>query len=148
MQKIFRLRLDPIYLMALIFPLIMGALITLVSDVQASFSWIIDKPKYVLWYIILMPIVEEMAFRGFLQNLISKHRPGGCTNHLVFSWANIITSLIFTGFHLINHVQAIALMTLIPSLIFGYFKDKYQNIVPGVLLHSLYNLGFIALFTH
>lgn len=140
------LRLDPIYLMVLILPIIIGALITLVSDVHASFSWMIDKPKYVLWYIIIIPIVEEMAFRGFLQNLIEKHKPRGCKTHSVFSWANLITSLIFAGFHLINHAQVIALMTFIPSLIFGYFKDKYQNIVPGILLHSLYNLGFIALF--
>ena len=34
----------------------------------------------------------------------------------------------------------------VPSLIFGYFRDRYRNIVPAVLLHVFYNTGFVLLF--
>ncbi len=35
---------------------------------------------------------------------------------------------------------------ILPSLVFGYFKDKYHSLTAPILLHVFYNAGFFWLF--
>jgi membrane protease YdiL (CAAX protease family) len=32
--------------------------------------------------------------------------------------------------------------TVVPSLVFGYFRDRYDSVVPGAALHVFYNAGW------
>jgi membrane protease YdiL (CAAX protease family) len=34
---------------------------------------------------------------------------------------------------------------LFPSLIFGYFRDRYTSIYPCMVLHAFYNAGYFGL---
>ena len=50
--------------------------------------------------IVLFPVLEETLFRGLLQPMIAHSISG---RWRLISTANLITSLIFALFHLINH---------------------------------------------
>lgn len=90
----------------------------------------------------LIPIAEEVLFRGFLQGgLLAKDRYKHITAG--FSRANWLTSVAFACAHLWQHP-----LTLVPgyfavSLVLGYFRERYRGILVPVLLHSYYNLGLL-----
>ena len=60
--------------------------------------------------------------------------------------ANLITSLVFTGLHFIYHPPLWAASVLLPSLVFGYFKDRYRTLTTPIILHVFYNAGYFWLF--
>lgn len=87
------------------------------------------------------PIVEEFVFRGGLQNWLYKY-PWAKLTYLHISVANIIVSILFSTLHIIlrpddNSTYGI----IIPSLIFGLFKDRHRHIMSCTLLHIFYNMG-------
>lgn len=101
-----------------------------------------------LFLIFIFPVLEEIVFRGLVQESIQKlleHKQF----KIIFLWrisnANLLASLCFTLSHFWSHPPLWAAATLIPSLIFGYFKDKYQSLYPSIMLHIFYNLGFYLL---
>ena len=64
----------------------------------------------------------------------------------VLSVANIVTSLLFTALHFIDHPPLWALLVLFPSLVFGYSKDRYVSLGAPVLLHVVYNSAYYMTF--
>jgi membrane protease YdiL (CAAX protease family) len=92
----------------------------------------------VLSLVLWQPLVEELLFRGVLQGQLYKHawaRLAVCG----ISVANLATSLLFMLAHLAYHTPAWAIAVLLPSLVFGYFRDRYQQVLPSMLLHAAYN---------
>ncbi len=92
--------------------------------------------------VLLYPLLEELAFRGFLQgwlleNETFRRRVSGLT------LANLLTSIVFAAAHLINQPPLWAAGVFFPSLVFGYFRDRHQSIVASFLLHAWYNAGFL-----
>ncbi len=87
-------------------------------------------------------MVEEIIFRGILLSLIRDFIKFTYKN---LSIANIITSIIFSLAHLITHPPLWAFLVFFPSLIFGYFKEKF-NIYPSIILHFIYNFEYFLLF--
>lgn len=92
--------------------------------------------------IIWSPILEETLFRGVLQGLLLKNS-WGSKRFLNLSIANWFSSLLFVMAHLWYLPIMWAMMFFAPSLIYGFFRDRYQNIIPCILLHAYYNGGFI-----
>lgn len=105
-------------------------------------------PSYqlVLTVGILYPILEEMVFRGALQDyllrsvLLKKSLAG-------ISIACIITSMVFALAHLWSQSALWAALVFAPSIVFGWAYERYQHLMPPSLLHITYNLGFISLFS-
>ena len=94
----------------------------------------------VLW----QPAMEEVLFRGCLQGQLyqwswGRRRWSGITA------ANGCTSLLFAVGHCWHHPPLWAAAVLFPSLIFGYFRDRYTSVYPCVLLHAFYNAGYFGL---
>lgn len=90
------------------------------------------------------PIIEELLFRGFLQGELlqfgwGKERWGGITA------ANIAASLLFVLGHFISHPPLWAASVFVPSLIFGYFRDRSSSLIPSIILHCYYNAGYFIL---
>lgn len=101
--------------------------------------------KLLFWSALIYPILEEIVFRGTLQPaLLSRawfrHSKGG------ISLANVLTSIVFAGFHLISQAPLWASLVFLPSLVFGATRDRYGNISASIVLHMFYNFGFIILF--
>ncbi|MBD3789056.1 MAG: JDVT-CTERM system CAAX-type protease [Campylobacterales bacterium] len=100
------------------------------------------KKETFIWTLIIFPVIEELTFRGVIQEYIGRKTK----QYLLFfhlSLANLLTSLLFSAIHLIYHAPLWAGLVFFPSLIFGYFKEQYQSIIPSILLHIFYNLNFI-----
>jgi len=93
----------------------------------------------------LYPLLEEWLFRGLLQPQLLTFRPLQA-RFLGLSNANLLTSLLFAMAHLFVQPPLWAAAVIVPSLIFGAFRDRYQSVVPAIILHSFYNLGYFLVF--
>lgn len=107
--------------------------------------WPLVEPVRFLMPALIYPVLEEVTFRGLLQPALFK-RPWGCVFHGGVSGANLACSVLFAVSHMVWHSGLQALAVIVPSLIFGYFRDRYGRIAPSVGLHVFYNSGFVWLF--
>lgn len=103
-----------------------------------------ESPLRFVAVVALYPLLEEIIFRGWVQPSLAtrlRHRalPG-------ISAANFITSALFAAAHLIHQAPPQAIATFLPSLVFGYLRERFGTIVPCVLMHAFYNLGYFSLF--
>jgi hypothetical protein len=92
----------------------------------------------VLWY----PLLEEILFRGIIQKFLID-KSWGRKSVLGLSIANLATSFLFVLAHFWNQPAMWAVTVFIPSLVYGFFRDRYTNIYPSIVLHSFYNAGFV-----
>jgi len=110
-----------------------------------QWGWPLREPGQFLLPVLLYPVVEEMVFRGLIQELVHDY----ISHHLLgsLSVANLLTSLLFAGMHFIYHAPLWAALVFFPSLVFGFFKDRTGRLPAPILLHVFYNAGFLWMFT-
>jgi membrane protease YdiL (CAAX protease family) len=108
-------------------------------------AWPAHAPGNFLKLALVFPVVEELAFRGFLQGALYK-TAWGKRIRLGLSEANMLTSLIFALAHLFSHSPLWAGLTIAPSLVFGFFRDRYDGVMSPIILHIFYNTGYFWLF--
>lgn len=92
----------------------------------------------------LYPLLEELVFRGWVQPSL-----GARLHHRALpgvSAANFVTSALFAAGHLIHQAPPQAFATFFPSLVFGHLRERFGSVVPCVLMHAFYNLGYFSLF--
>lgn len=115
-----------------------------ISPPQGSQAWLLVAPLWYLKLALLYPILEELVFRGLVQsqifNVLRKVKLGP------FTWANIGASVVFCGFHFLSHAPIWAGLVIIPSLYFGYLKDKYHSLKQPILMHVFFNAGYFLIF--
>ncbi len=136
-----RLLVDPHYLIAIALgPLVWVALYLWLGTSSAAFD-----PKLLIIVCLVYPVLEELSFRGFIQSwlldfpMFAKNIVGK------LSAANIVTSIVFAAAHLFGQPPLWAASVFFPSLVFGYFRDRTQRVLPGILLHCWYNAGFFLI---
>lgn len=100
--------------------------------------------KLILFTVVWYPVLEEILFRGIVQNYLFG-RAWGNKRIAGLSAANWLTSLLFVLAHTWYQPVAWAIMILAPSLVYGFFRDHYSSIYPSIVLHSFYNAGFVAM---
>lgn len=108
-------------------------------------QWPLHRPGLFLMPALVYPVLEEIAFRGLLQELVHEHVSHASIGPL--SYANLLTSVVFTGLHFIYHPPLWAALVLFPSLVFGFFKDRTRALTAPIILHVFYNAGFLWLFS-
>jgi membrane protease YdiL (CAAX protease family) len=94
----------------------------------------------VVWY----PVLEEGLFRGYLQGQLSQ-QSWGQQHWRGITAANGCTSLLFVLGHFWSHPPLWAAAVLLPSLVFGYFRDRHTSVYPCMVLHAFYNAGYFGL---
>lgn len=109
-------------------------------------AWPLIHPQLLMLAVLIYPPLEEVVFRGWLQQTLANHLPAQPRWWL--SPANLATSLVFVLAHLWRHSPLMAAAVLLPSLIFGYFRERQQTLLSPILLHGWYNLGFVYLFAN
>ena len=92
--------------------------------------------------VLFQPLVEEVFFRGVIQGQLervarTRRRFAG------LSAANYLTTLLFSLAHLIHHPPLWAAAVVVPSLIFGHFRDRHRQVYPAFLLHAFYNACYL-----
>lgn len=112
---------------------------------STDWAWPLRHPRELLYAALLYPLIEELLFRGLLQGRLLRHAP--LRRHWYgLTGANLLTSLVFTGLHFLMHPPLAAAAVLAPSLVFGYFRDRYGRLEASVALHAFYNLGYVWIF--
>lgn len=96
----------------------------------------------ILW----QPLLEELLFRGVIQGQVVRQKWGKAT-YCGVSGANLLTSALFVLCHLVYHAPIWAIAVFVPSLVFGYFRDRYKSVWPGLALHVFYNAGYFLIGT-
>ena len=94
----------------------------------------------VLW----QPLLEELLFRGIIQGqlLQSMARQKAWFG---LSTSNFLTSLLFAVVHLASHSISWSLLVFVPSLCFGFVRDRFGSVYPSIALHVFYNTGYFLL---
>jgi len=125
-------------------PIFILLYISMFQDQTIDLKNILSDTKSLFFLIVFYPVIEELAFRGMIQEVIAtktKQYPV----YFYISVANILTSVLFVLMHFVHHTLLWALLVFIPSLVFGYFKEQYKNILPSIFLHMFYNACSIFL---
>jgi len=114
-------------------------------SIQNSDPWWLfgDLPAFGM-LVLFYPLIEELSFRGVIQGSLSQ-RSSLDRQVIGLSLANILTSVLFVLMHFVHHPPVWALLVFFPSLVFGYFKDRFSSMIPSIILHSFYNLLFFSL---
>jgi len=99
-------------------------------------------PRRVLLLVFLYPVLEEIVFRGALQGWLRK-KDWGLQSRLGITTANVLTSIVFAAAHVLQRSSMLATSVFIPGLIFGFFRDRYDNLYAPIALHIFYNSGLI-----
>ncbi len=99
----------------------------------------------VLMIVLINPVLEEIVFRGAVQGWLQQqrvlqHRWGA------ISLANVLCSVLFASLHLFRQAPLWAALIFLPSLVFGWAKERHTTLLSPILLHMTYNAGFIWLF--
>jgi len=125
--------------------LLAGALVVwaLGARLQPSTPAAWQAPWQFLQLVMVFPLLEEFIFRGLVQGELARRLPG---RHGPLSHANLGATSLFVLAHLFTHSPLWAAAVLIPSLVFGYFRDRYQHLLPPILLHCFYNSVFFLIF--
>lgn len=132
---------DRFYWVTMVAAFLFCASYTLLLNKSIDVSWITIQPERLLLLVVIYPLLEEATFRGFLQGFLLRNKLCRLKWRGI-SAANIITSIVFSFAHILYHSTAWSLAVFIPSIIFGYFREKYGSIKPGIALHAIFNLIF------
>lgn len=112
--------------------------ISIFQHQSVDIEHLLSDTKSLFFLIVFYPVVEELAFRGVVQEYIAsktKQYPA----FFFLTVANILTSVLFVMMHFVHHTPLWALLVFVPSLVFGYFKEQYRHVVPSIFLHMFYN---------
>lgn len=94
--------------------------------------------RSLFFLIVFYPVVEELAFRGVIQEFIAS-KTKQSPSFMNLTLANVGTSVLFVAMHFVHHTPLWAMLVFVPSLIFGYFKEQYGHIWASIFLHMFYN---------
>ena len=97
------------------------------SSMTAGVRSVVWKLSVVLPVCLIQPLIEELIFRGVLQGELLRHSWGQRT-WLGISAANAATSIAFTALHFLSHPLLWAASVLIPSLLFGHFRERHNSL--------------------
>ena len=103
------------------------------------------EPRILVLLILVYPVLEEIVFRGALQGWL-RSKSWGLRQRSGVTVANILTSIVFTAAHIVRGPILWSAGVVFPSLIFGFFRDRYGNLYAPIALHIFYNSGLIWLF--
>jgi membrane protease YdiL (CAAX protease family) len=90
------------------------------------------------------PLFEELLFRGIIQGYMQRS-VGTQQMWNGLSLSNFLTSLLFTLAHLASHSIWWSLLVFVPSLCFGFVRDRFGSVYPSIALHVFYNTGYFIL---
>lgn len=108
-----------------------------------TFKWM-QLASILIW----QPLIEELLFRGIIQGQLTKYE--WCRQAIFkITSANVVTSILFAGMHMLNNTPIWSLTIFIPSLLLGYFRDTFNSVYPSMVLHSIYNaIAICGLIIH
>jgi membrane protease YdiL (CAAX protease family) len=114
-------------------------------SIDTNLGQIFHHPFQFFYLIIILPIVEELAFRGFLQGYLLKYN-WALSKIVWISYANLLTSIFFALAHLLHQAIFWSVAVILPSLAFGYLRERFNLLRPAIELHIIYNFCYFLIF--
>jgi len=140
-----RLARDPAFAAALAAGPVVWIAAALALGAQPNPAWALADPLRYVGLAVAWPILEEWLFRGVIQPAAARTVWGARAAWGVTT-ANAATSMLFAVAHLVALAPGWAAAVFVPSLVFGYFRDRYNSFAPSAALHVFYNAGwFLAI---
>lgn len=93
--------------------------------------------------LLLAPVLEELVFRGGIQDVLDRTPWGRFALLGRVSVGNVLTSLLFSAAHLMIAPAGLAAAIFFPSLVFGRLKQLYPSLLPAMLVHAWYNACYL-----
>ncbi len=113
---------------------------------QFIFHWDIALILVVVEQLCLVSLPEELFFRGFLQGLLTPPDPDRQSHFKAFFTLPIIMpAILFAAAHFITEPKAFRLATVFPAMLFGWLRNRYHSIWPGVMIHAAANVAVFLL---
>ncbi len=94
--------------------------------------------------LLLAPVLEELVFRGGIQDVLDRTPWGRLAVLGGVSVGNVLTSLLFSAAHLMMAPAWLAAAIFFPSLVFGRLKQLYPSLLPAMLVHAWYNACYLT----
>ena len=135
---------DPLFYLALLAGPAVWLVFYLLYGTPVEWNKPLLYPEWFLRLVLVYPVLEEIAFRGLLQELVRDRISRASYGPLTA--ANLLTSVLFTAAHFFYHPPLAAALVFFPSLVFGLFKERTGSLIAPVLLHAFYNAGYLWLF--
>ena len=107
-------------------------------------AWPLRQPGLFILPALIYPVLEEIVFRQLLQHQLLK--PLLRYRHSGITAANVAASVVFSVSHALLHSASVGLAVFLPSLLFGFFRDRHQQLRSPIVLHVFYNCGYLWLF--
>ncbi len=139
-----RLRRDKLFFAALLAAIPVWVVLLLATSHPVDLNWPVTAPWRFTLLVLIYPVVEEIVFRGLIQE--SLQRLFGARHYGPLSLANLVTSIFFVAVHFVYHAPIWAVAVFVPSLVFGFFKERHGGLRSPIVLHVFYNLGYFWLF--
>ena len=108
---------------------------TLRAIMDGSGPWLIVMSIVV---VVVAPIIEEVTYRGLLQDALGRFRLGRW-------WAIIATSAVFASMHWTNSEPHAVVTLFVLSLAFGWAYEKTGRLTTAIVMHMVFNLGNLSL---
>ncbi|MEF8793261.1 JDVT-CTERM system glutamic-type intramembrane protease MrtJ [Thiohalorhabdus sp.] len=134
---------DPLLGAALAAALPVWAVLVWLQPPAAPLAGAVAAPLTFLYLVLALPILEEAAFRGLVQEGLGRlwrRRWGPLTA------ANAGQAAAFGLLHLISQPPLWAAAVLFPGLVFGFFRERHATLATPIALHAFYNGGFFLLY--
>ena len=137
-----------IWLITFVFPVFSSISVYFFIEFVNNFVFEVESINYIysyayldhalLWAIffivILPPIFEELAFRGFLFNQLQKVTSQNVTI--------VATAFIFA----LVHFSFISFIWIFPfGLVLGYLRSRYNTLWLGIIIHFIHNLSIVLI---
>ena len=128
-------------------------LLALGPMVWLSMIWLFafqPLPWHAIWSPVFLsvalwqPVFEELLFRGIIQGHLLQPMARQKT-WFGLSISNLLTSFLFSLAHLASHSISWSLLVFVPSLCFGFVRDRFGSVYPAIALHAYYNAGYFLL---
>lgn len=132
---------DRQFALAVLLPLLASLVLYLTLEPRSTAR----EPAFWLNQVVLIPLIEELVFRGWLQGQLLRAQKCRST-WFGISCANALVASLFALAHLFTHPPVWALLVIFPALVFGHFRERHNSVVPAIALHIYYNGVYFALF--
>ncbi|HWF62850.1 MAG TPA: JDVT-CTERM system glutamic-type intramembrane protease [Nitrospira sp.] len=107
-------------------------------------------PRHAMWspaflsIALWQPVFEELLFRGIVQGHLLQSMAKQKT-WIGLPTSNLLTLLLFSLAHLVSHSISWSLLVFVPSLCFGFVRDRFGSVYPSIALHAFYNTGYFLI---
>ena len=124
-------------------PIVWG-FVAWVFELGPGFGSFTRWPLRAVAILLLFPILEEIVFRGLIQDYISL-KLSTWDKYLGITTANWLTTLLFCLTHFVTRSFIVALLVIVPSLLLGALRDRGFSIKALAAIHVYWNGGVYLL---